>query len=101
VASHHIGLQVQSGDAAVVQRLAAYAAVARRTSPDPTAAAQRAAGLLGGVIRSAAETQGVIDSFVAIAGLTAFALMLVVAHRPAPIGPASHLPLFSRQDPNP
>ena len=34
-------------------------------------------------------------------GLTAIALMLVVAHKPAPIGPASHLPLFSRPSPEP
>jgi DHA2 family multidrug resistance protein len=97
VASNLIGLHVQAGDGAVGQRLGAYAAVARRAGPDPVAAAQRAAGLLGGVVRSAAQTRGVIDAFVAISGLTAFALMLVVAHRPAPLGPASHRPLFARQ----
>jgi DHA2 family multidrug resistance protein len=98
VASNLIGLHVQAGDGAVVQRLAAYAAVARRTNADPTGASLRAAGLLGGVVRTAAQTQGVIDSFVAVSGLTAFALMLVVAHRPAPLGPASHRPLFGRQE---
>ena len=46
-------------------------------------------------MRGAAATQGVIDGFVVIGGLTALALALVVAHRPAPIGPASHLPLFA------
>jgi DHA2 family multidrug resistance protein len=98
VASNHIGLHVQMGDGGVIQRLAAYAGVTRRSDADPVGAASRAASLLGGVVRSAAATQGVIDSFVVVAGLTALALMLVVAHRPAPIGPASHLPLFARQD---
>ena len=46
-------------------------------------------GILGGVI-------GIL--LYVVAGLTAFALMLVVAHRPAPLGPASHRPLFGRQE---
>jgi DHA2 family multidrug resistance protein len=96
VASNLIGLHVQAGDGAVLQRLSAYAAVARRSNPDPSAASGRAAGLLAGIVRSAAATQGIIDAFVAIAFLTALALVLVVTHRPAPIGPASSLPLFSR-----
>ena len=98
VASNFIGLHVQVGDGAVAQRLAAYGAVAQRSNADPAAASLRAGALLGGVVRSAAQTQGVIDSFVVVAGLTAFALMLVVAHRPAPLGPASYRPLFDRQD---
>ena len=97
-ASNLIGLHVQSGDPAVVQRLGAYAAVARRSDPDPVAAAARAASVLGNVVRSAAATQGIIDSFVVVAGLTVLALMIAVAHRPAPLGPASHLPLFSRRE---
>jgi hypothetical protein len=36
----------------------------------------------------------VIDAFVVVGGLTAFALLLVVAHKPAPLGPASYRPLF-------
>jgi DHA2 family multidrug resistance protein len=98
IASNLIGLHVQAGDGAVVQRLAAYAVVTGRTGADPASGSARAASLLGGVIRSAATTQGVIDTFVAVAGLTAFALMIVVAHRPAPIGPASHKPLFARSE---
>ena len=93
-ASNLIGLHVQSGDGAVQQRLAAYASVAGRMGSDPTSASARAASLLGGIVRTAASTQGVIDSFVVVGGLTALALMLVVAHRPAPLGPASHRPLF-------
>jgi DHA2 family multidrug resistance protein len=99
VASNLIGLHVQAGDGQVVGRLAAYGARAARSDPDPTAAAQRAAGLLGGVVRAAAQTQGIIDTFVTVAGLTAFALVLVVAHRPAPVGPASHRPLFGGRRP--
>jgi DHA2 family multidrug resistance protein len=98
IASNLIGLHVQAGDGAVVQRLSAYAAVARRGDADPAHGAGRAVALLGNVVHSAAATQGIIDSFEVIAGLTALALMIVVAHRPAPIGPASHLPLFSSQE---
>jgi DHA2 family multidrug resistance protein len=94
-ASNLIGLHVRSGDPAVLQRLNVYAAVARRSDPDPVNAAARAAGILGNVVRSAAATQGIIDAFVVVGALTVLALMLAVAHRPAPIGPASHLPLFS------
>ena len=97
-ASNLIGLHVQSGDGAVAQRLGAYAAIARRSDPDPANAAARAESLLGNVVRSAAATQGIIDSFVVVAALTVVALMLAVAHRPAPIGPASHMPLFARRE---
>jgi len=93
-ASNHIGQHVTIGDPAVLQRLGAYAAATGR-AVDPGTAAGRGATVLGQVVRSAAATQGVIDGFVAIGFLTALALALVVAHKPAPIGPASHLPLFS------
>ena len=95
-ASNLIGLHIHAGDGAVMQRLQAYTQAAGRTGADPATAAGRAATLLGGIVRSAASTQGVIDGFIAIGALTAFALLIVVAHKPAPIGPASHLPLFSR-----
>lgn len=94
VASNHIGQNVQSGDPAVLARLHAYATVAGH-AVDPATANARAGLLLGQAVRSAAAVQGVIDGFVIIAGLTAFALAMVAAHKPAPIGPASHLPLFS------
>jgi DHA2 family multidrug resistance protein len=94
VASNHIGQHVTIGDPAVLQRLGAYAAATGR-AVDPATAAGRGATVLGQVVRSAASTQGVIDGFITIGGLTALALAMVVAHRPAPIGPASHLPLFS------
>ena len=49
---------------------------------------------MGSVVRAAATTEGVIDTFTAIAACTAIALMLLVAHQSAPPGPASHRPLF-------
>jgi DHA2 family multidrug resistance protein len=94
IASNHIGLHVQVGDSQVLHRLQAYAAATGR-AVDPATATGRAATVLAGVVRSAAATQGVIDGFVAIGALTALALALVVAHKPAPIGPASHMPLFA------
>ena len=96
-ASNLIGLHVHAGDASVVQRLQAYAAATGRTA-DPGSATARAASVLGSVVRSMAATQGVIDTFVVIAGFTALALAMVVAHKPAPLGPASHRPLFAPRD---
>ena len=94
IASNHIGLHLQSGDSPVLDRLHAYAA-ATGHDVGPATASARAVVILGQVVRGAAATQGVIDGFIALAAMTALALALVVAHRPAPIGPASHLPLFT------
>jgi DHA2 family multidrug resistance protein len=91
-ASNLIGLHVQSGDVQVVQRLQAYAAVAGRS--DTGAGPARAVGLLSGTVRTAAQLQGVIDTFVVVGGLTALALLFVVTRKAAPLGPASHRPLF-------
>jgi hypothetical protein len=33
-----------------------------------------------------------------LSGLTALALLIVVTHRPAPLGPASYRPLFARPE---
>ena len=96
-ASNLIGQHVRVGDAMVTQRLSAYAAVTGRAGVDPGAAVARGAGILSSVVRSAAATQGVIDSFIAVGALTAVALLLLVAHSPAPLGPASHMPLFARR----
>ncbi|HEY1926466.1 MAG TPA: MFS transporter [Caulobacteraceae bacterium] len=93
-ASNLIGLHVQIGDVAVMQRLHAYAAIAGRS--DPGVGSQRADALLAGAVRTAAATQGVIDAFVAVGFLTAVALLIEVTNKPAPIGPASHMPLFAR-----
>lgn len=96
IASNHIGLHVQAGDARVLERLRIYAA-ATGHDVGPGVASDRAVQVLAQVVRGAASTQGVIDGFAVIAGMTALALALVVAHKPAPIGPASHLPLFRRR----
>jgi DHA2 family multidrug resistance protein len=98
VASNLIGLHVQSGSGAVLQRLQGYAAAtAKAVGPaagDPASAAARAAGVLGNQIRAMATTQAVIDTFVAVGALTAVALLLAITHKPAPLGPASARPLF-------
>jgi DHA2 family multidrug resistance protein len=94
IASNQIGLHVQTGDPAVLQRLNLYAAVAGRGA-GPTVANGRGLVVLDQAVRRAASTQAVIDSFVVIAGLTALALLLVSIHRVAPPGPASPRPLFA------
>jgi len=95
IASNHIGLHIQAGDGEVLRRLQAYAGAVGR-SVDPASATGRATAVLSAVVRNAAATQGVIDGFVVIGAMTALALIMLVAHKSAPIGPASHLPLFSR-----
>jgi DHA2 family multidrug resistance protein len=92
-ASAQIGQHLHVGDGGVTQRLAALAAGPARGA-DPAASLRRAAGLLSGTVRAAAALQGVIDAFVVIGGLTALALLIVVTHKPAPLGPASARPLF-------
>ena len=89
VASNLLGLHVQIGDAQVIQRLQTYAAATARAG-DPSSAPARGAAVLGGVIRSVAITQGIIDGFVVIAALTAVTLILIVTRKAAPTGPASH-----------
>ena len=96
VASNLIGSHVQTGAALVAERLRDYSSATARANG---ASQARAAIVLGSVVRSQAATQGVIDGFVVVAGLTAVALMLVVSNRPAPVGPASHRPLFAWRAP--
>jgi MFS transporter, DHA2 family, multidrug resistance protein len=93
VASNLIGQHVQVGDAQTIQRLQAYGAATGRGF-DPSGAAGRGAIVLGNVVRSMATTQAVIDGFVAVGFLTAIAVLLLVLHKRAPSGPASHAPLF-------
>jgi DHA2 family multidrug resistance protein len=92
-ASAQIGQHLRIGDGGVTQRLAALAAGPAR-GPDPAGSLRRAVGILIGTVRAAAALQGVIDAFVVIGGLTALALLIVVTHKPAPLGPASARPLF-------
>ncbi len=93
VASNLIGLHVQNGDPRVLERLRAYGAITARTF-NPDGALHRGTLVLGDAVRAAATTQAVMDSFVAIAFLTAIALIMVVHRAAAPAGPASAPPLF-------
>jgi DHA2 family multidrug resistance protein len=93
VASNLIGLHVQSGDAQIIQRIRAYGAVTTRVA-DPAGAANRGALVLDNAVRAAATTQAVMDCFVAVAFLSALALLFVVYRSAAPEGPASPVPLF-------
>ncbi len=101
VASNLLGLHVQIGDSQVIQRVQAYAAATARAG-DPSSASSRGASVLGSVVHAMAITQGIIDALVVIAALTALTLILIVTRRAAPLGPASHMPLFaSRPAPPP
>jgi DHA2 family multidrug resistance protein len=93
VASNLIGLHVQVGDPHVIARLRAYGAATTRVI-DPVGAVSRGQQVLGNVVRAAATTQAVLDSFVAVGLLTAVALLMVVLRSAAPEGPASPMPLF-------
>ncbi|HKT71889.1 MAG TPA: MFS transporter [Steroidobacteraceae bacterium] len=93
VASNLIGLHIQTGDGRTLERIQAYAAATARAG-DPQSASARGASVLAGVVRQAALTQGIIDTLVVMAALTAITLILVVTRRAAPLGPASHIPLF-------
>ena len=94
--SYNIGVHVQNGGANVVQRLQTYSAALAQGS-DPGRTAGRATGVLAGAVRTAAATQGVIDSFIAVCLITGLALAVAAASSPAPEGPASHKPLFHRR----
>jgi DHA2 family multidrug resistance protein len=96
VASNHIGSHLQSGNGDVVDRLQLYAAA---TSPEgnPAAGPLRAARLLGNAVHSAAITQGIIDTFVAIAALSALGMLVLASCKPAPDRPASPRSLFARK----
>jgi DHA2 family multidrug resistance protein len=100
VASNLIGQHVRVGDADVVQRVKVYGAATTRVI-DPTGAVERGQTVLGNVVRAAATTQAVMDTFVAIAFLTAIALLIVVIREAAPAGPATAPPLFSRRESKP
>jgi DHA2 family multidrug resistance protein len=92
-ASNHLGQHVQVGDPQVIQRVRAYGAVTTRVI-DPVGAMHRGDLVLGNVVHVAATLQSVIDGFIAVGGLTAIALLILVFRRAAPEGPASAVPLF-------
>jgi len=92
-ADNLIGLHVQAGDPAIVQRIGLYGAVTARLG-DAAAAAPRGSALLASQVRSAATTQAVIDGFVTIAAFAALGMLLLAAQKAAPPGPAAPRPLF-------
>ena len=99
VASNLIGQHVRVGDLDVVDRVRAYGAVTTRVI-DPLGSVHRGQLVLAGVVRSAATTQAVMDTFVAVSFLTAVALLVVVSRREAPAGAASAVPLFGAPKPD-
>jgi DHA2 family multidrug resistance protein len=100
VASNLLGQHIQMGDPQVIQRVRAYGAATTQVI-DPVSAVARGELILGNVVRAAATTQAVIDGFVAVAGLTAVALLIVVFRSAAPEGPASAMPLFRTRGSDP
>jgi MFS transporter, DHA2 family, multidrug resistance protein len=93
IASNLLGQHVTVGDPAVMQRIRAYGAVTTRVF-NPPGAVSRGEIVLGNVMRAAATTQAVMDTFVAIAVMTVIAVLIVVFRSAAPEGPASAAPLF-------
>jgi DHA2 family multidrug resistance protein len=94
VASNLLGQHLQVGNTDVVQRLHAYAGATARAG-DPSNALTRGATVLNSLVRSAATTQAIIDSFVVVAAATALVLIIIVTRRAAPPHPAGHTPIFS------
>jgi MFS transporter, DHA2 family, multidrug resistance protein len=93
VASNLIGQHVRVGDPHVIQRVREYGAMTTKFV-DPVSAMARGELVLADVVRAAATTQAVMDVYVAVAVLTAVALLIVVFRRRPPEGPASAPPLF-------
>jgi DHA2 family multidrug resistance protein len=96
IASNHLGQHVQIGDGQVIQRLQQYGAATARAG-DPSSAFSRGATVLNNIVHAAAITQAIIDTFVVIAAATAITVILIVSHKAAPEGPASHMPVFARR----
>jgi DHA2 family multidrug resistance protein len=93
-ASNLIGEHLQTGAAQVVHRLQMYSVVTSRSGvPDPAAGTS----LLGRVVRALATTQGVIDTYAAVAAIVVLGLLILALLDPPPIGPASPDPMFGRR----
>ena len=93
IASNLLGQHLQIGDADTVHRIQQYAGATARAG-DPSNATERGATLLNSVVHSAATTQAIIDSFVALAFAAAVVLIVIVTRQAAPPHPAGHVPLF-------
>ena len=94
IASNHLGQHVQIGDGQVLQRIQAYGAATARAG-DPESAFTRGATVLNNVVHGMSTTQAIIDAFIVIAVASAIAIITVVTRRAAPVGPASHEPVFA------
>lgn len=94
IASNHLGTHVQSGSADVIARLHGDAGAVGRGNPN--LGSVRAPDVLALAVHRASILQGIMDTFWVLGLLAAMALMIAVAQKPAPIGPASHEPLFPR-----
>ncbi len=94
IASNHLGQHVQVGDADILQRIQAYGAATARAG-DPGNAFTRGAAVLNNVVHSQSITQAIIDAYVVLAVAAAITVILIVTRRAAPLGPASHAPLFA------
>ena len=93
IASNLLGQHLQIGDADTVHRIQQYAGATARAG-DPSNATERGATVLNSVVHSAATTQAIIDSFVALAFAAALVLIVIVTRRAAPPHPAAHVPIF-------
>jgi DHA2 family multidrug resistance protein len=91
-ASNLLGQYIQTGDWRVFNRLQ-FLGHAVGHAPDPDQNGARAVGVLGGLVRRLATTQGLIDCFMLIAIAVGFTLAALALTKPAPEGPASHIPL--------
>jgi MFS transporter, DHA2 family, multidrug resistance protein len=94
IASNHLGQHVQIGDGQVLQRIQAYGAATARAG-DPESAFTRGAAVLNNVVHGMSTTQAIIDAFIVLAVASALAIIIVVTRRAAPVGPASHEPVFA------
>jgi MFS transporter, DHA2 family, multidrug resistance protein len=92
-ASNLIGLHLQAGTTEVVHRVQLYAAATSRNGIPDTGSGTL---LLGRVVRALATTQGVIDTYAALAALVLAGLLILALLDPPPLGPASPRPLFTR-----
>jgi MFS transporter, DHA2 family, multidrug resistance protein len=94
IASNLLGQHIQIGDSEVVQRIQAYARVTARAG-DTLDAPTRGAAVLNTIVHNSSITQGIIDSFIVLAALSAVTLIILVTRRAAPPHPAGHIPFFS------
>ena len=92
-ASNLIGQHLAAGGNQLLGRVHAYTlATARNGNPDPS----RGLTLLSANVRRLATTQGLIDTFMAVAIAVGVVLTLLALLKPPPVGPASHRPLVLR-----